>query len=228
MAADRQLARCFRRLLLHRCSHTTDPLRPCRCSVDQHSPPDPGQAGGDPRCLLRWATGAGLGGGWLLEEAAALGHPTDHRSARLREAIDILRLAWSRDTFSYSGRHWVIPDVGLHPHPAQGERIPLWIGGHGQHALEIAADAGCGVFLWGGYPPDKVADYVVRVRTINPEVPVATLVYLTDDEDRWSKIVLGMEEAGANLLVISGRFETDEEYLDAVRRFGEHLIAPPA
>ncbi|HEY3208860.1 MAG TPA: hypothetical protein VGL18_03590 [Actinomycetota bacterium] len=73
-----------------------------------------------------------------------------------------------------------------------------------------------------------MADYVVRVRTINPEVPVATLVYLTDDEDRWSKIVLGMEEAGANLLVISGRFETDEEYLDAVRRFGEHLIAPPA
>jgi probable F420-dependent oxidoreductase len=167
----------------------------------------------------------GLGAGWLLEEAAALGHPTDHRSARLREAIDILRLAWSRDTFSYSGRYWVIPEVGLHPHPAQGERIPLWIGGHGQRALEIAADASCGVFLWGGYHPDKVADHVARVRAINPEVLVATLVSLTASEGRWRQMVSEMETAGANLVVISGRFKSDEEHLDAVRRFGEELVA---
>jgi probable F420-dependent oxidoreductase len=167
----------------------------------------------------------GLGAGWLLEEAAALGHPTDHRSARLREAIDILRLAWSRDTFSYSGRYWVIPEVGLHPHPAQGDRIPLWIGGHGQRALEIAADANCGVFLWGGYPPDKVADHVARVRAINPEVLVATLVSLTASEGRWREMVSEMETAGANLVVVSGRFKSADARLDAVRRFGEELVA---
>jgi probable F420-dependent oxidoreductase len=167
----------------------------------------------------------GLGAGWLLEEAAAMGHPTDHRSARLREAIDILRLAWSRDTFSYSGKHWVIPSVGLHPHPAQGEKVPLWIGGHGQRALEIAADAGCGVYLWGGYPPEKVANYVTRIRAIKPDVPVATVVSLTATEGRWSQLVAEMEAAGADLVVISGRFDSAAQRLDAVRRFGEELVA---
>jgi probable F420-dependent oxidoreductase len=167
----------------------------------------------------------GLGAGWLLEEAAALGHPLDHRSERLREAIDILRLAWSRDTFSYSGRYWVVPEVGLHPHPAQGERIPLWIGGHGQRALEIAADAGCGVFLWGGYPPEQVADYATRVHAINATVPVATLVSLTANEGRWGQVVSAMEGAGVDLVIISGRFKSAGERLDAVRRFGEELVA---
>jgi probable F420-dependent oxidoreductase len=167
----------------------------------------------------------GLGAGWLLEEAEALGHPTDHRSARLREAIDILRLAWSRDTFSYAGRHWVIPEVGLHPHPAQGEKIPLWIGGHGKRALEIAADASCGVFLWGGYSPAQVAEYAGRVRAINPFVAVATLVSLTANEGRWGQVVSELQGAGADLLVVSGRFTNAGERLDAVRRFGEAIVA---
>ncbi|HEX9268004.1 MAG TPA: LLM class flavin-dependent oxidoreductase, partial [Candidatus Limnocylindria bacterium] len=38
----------------------------------------------------------GLGAGWLLEEGEALGHPTDHRQARLEETIAVLRLAWTR------------------------------------------------------------------------------------------------------------------------------------
>src|SRR5438477_270565 len=34
----------------------------------------------------------GIGAGWLVEEGKALGHPTDHRQARLEETIDVLRL----------------------------------------------------------------------------------------------------------------------------------------
>ena len=34
----------------------------------------------------------GVGAGWLLEEAHALGHPTDHRQARLEETVEVLSL----------------------------------------------------------------------------------------------------------------------------------------
>jgi alkanesulfonate monooxygenase SsuD/methylene tetrahydromethanopterin reductase-like flavin-dependent oxidoreductase (luciferase family) len=54
----------------------------------------------------------GIGAGWLVEEGNALGRPTDHRLARLEETLDILRLAWSRQTFSYAGQFWNIPEVG--------------------------------------------------------------------------------------------------------------------
>src|SRR5207247_2182687 len=33
----------------------------------------------------------GIGAGWLVEEAQALGRPTDHRLGRLEETIEILR-----------------------------------------------------------------------------------------------------------------------------------------
>src|SRR5437879_6609088 len=82
----------------------------------------------------------GIGAGWLLEEGRALGHPTDHRQARLAETIEVLRLAWSRPTFSYEGRFVKIPEVGVHPQPPQGERLPLWIGGQGDEAVRIAAE----------------------------------------------------------------------------------------
>src|SRR5207249_9609316 len=52
----------------------------------------------------------GIGAGWLVEEAQALGRPTDHRLGRLEETIEILRLGpWAsiqdrcRETGSRSG-----------------------------------------------------------------------------------------------------------------------------
>src|SRR3989441_9158869 len=80
----------------------------------------------------------GVGAGWLLEEGSALGRPTDHRQARLEETIEVLRLAWSRPTFSYNGRFIKIPEVGVHPQPPQGERLPLWIGGPGGRGVPLA------------------------------------------------------------------------------------------
>src|SRR3989442_9312333 len=84
----------------------------------------------------------GVGAGWLLEEGSALGRPTDHRQARLEETIEVLRLAWSKPTFSYTGRFVKVPEVGVHPQPPQGERLPLWIGGQGGGGRRNAAERG--------------------------------------------------------------------------------------
>jgi len=166
----------------------------------------------------------GLGAGWMLEEAHAVARSADHRWLRLQETIDILRLAWSSDTFSYEGRCYQIPAVGQHPHPAQGDALPIWVGGHGERALEIAARSGCGLFLWGYWPPEKVADYVRRVRAVRLGTPVATLISLTADTGHLDQTVAGMERAGADVLVLSGRFADLEQRLDAIRRFAAEFL----
>ena len=126
----------------------------------------------------------GIGAGWLLEEATALGHPTDHRWGRVEEAIDILRLAWSEPTFSDAGRFWRIPEVGLHPHPIQ-RGLPIWIGAKGERGVRAAGSRHAGLFLWGGPTPNEVAGYVRRFRTVDQDGAVATTFVLTAAPGSW-------------------------------------------
>ena len=167
----------------------------------------------------------GIGAGWLLEEGEALGHPTDHRWGRVEEAIDILRLAWSQPTFSYHGRFWRIPEVGLHPHPVQGSQLPLWIGAKGDRGLRVAASKEAGLFLWGGPAPAQVAEYVRRVRELRPNTPVATTFALSTGTDAWGETIRAIEDAGADVVVLGGRFANIDDRQDAIGRFAREFIA---
>jgi probable F420-dependent oxidoreductase len=102
----------------------------------------------------------GLGCGWLKEEAQALGHPTDHPMSRLREALEILRLAWTQESFSYSGRYYEIPEVKVHPHPLQGKDLPVWLGAMGPLGIQTAAEMATGVIASRCGPAD-----VARIAT---------------------------------------------------------------
>ena len=167
----------------------------------------------------------GLGAGWMLEEAQAIDRPTDRRWRRLEETIEILRLAWSGDSVSYSGTCYRFPGMGQHPHPVQGGKLPLWIGGHGQRALQIAARYGTGVFLWGGYEPEKVADYVGRIRALSSDVPVATLIDSSTPPRDFEQLLTAMRDAGADMVVLS-RLPTDEgRHLTVIRDFASRFLA---
>jgi probable F420-dependent oxidoreductase len=144
----------------------------------------------------------GIGAGWLVEEGQALGRPTDHRSARLEEAVEILRLAWSRDTFSYEGRFWSFPEVGVNPKPQQGKELPIWIGGQGQRAVEIAARHGCGLMLWFA-EPDAVRGYHTRLRAAGGTGPVAAAMPMDPNAGRWSQLTEEYVNAGTDLLILT-------------------------
>src|SRR5437016_5310258 len=146
----------------------------------------------------------GLGAGWLLEET-----------------IEVLRLAWTRPTFSYDGRFVKIPEVGVHPHPPQGDRLPLWIGGQGDGAVRMAAEHDAGLFIWL-QTPERVAEYGRKLRALRPGAPLAACVWTSQDERLWDGQVRAMEKAGVDHLVIGRRY--DDRQIGEIERFASEFL----
>ncbi|MDT2003832.1 TIGR03619 family F420-dependent LLM class oxidoreductase [Rhodococcus opacus] len=97
--------------------------------------------------LSRGRLELGLGSGWLTEEGAALGQPTDKRARRLNEAIDILRKAWTGQPFAHEGGLWQFPELVSSPAPVQGPDIPIWLGGSSPAIIEIIRTRASGAIL---------------------------------------------------------------------------------
>lgn len=163
----------------------------------------------------------GLGAGWLVEEAEVLGHPTDHRQARLEETIDVLRLAWTRPTFSYDGRYISCPEVGVSPRPPQGGRLPIWIGGQGDGVVRIAAEREAGLFIWQ-QQPERVAEYGRMLRAKRAGAPLAATLFFSAMTKPRREVVREMEAAGVDLLVVGeGRLY---EHLDELEAFAREVL----
>jgi probable F420-dependent oxidoreductase len=143
----------------------------------------------------------GLGAGWLVEEAEALGRPADRRAARLRETVEILRLAWTGDPFAYAGELYQIPEVSVTPRPAQGAELPIWIGGVSPAALGLAARAASGLILsisaMAG--PERVAEIAATLRKDRPSVRLMAPVSV--DEPGAPNRARALHQAGADIVM---------------------------
>jgi probable F420-dependent oxidoreductase len=88
-----------------------------------------------------------VGLGSLPGEARAMGVDFASRGRRADEAIDVLRLLWSRDRVSYSGEFYQLDEVSSFPHPLAP--LPIHIGGSSRAAARRAAQRGDGYFPGG-------------------------------------------------------------------------------
>ncbi|MCZ6887996.1 MAG: LLM class flavin-dependent oxidoreductase [Gammaproteobacteria bacterium] len=92
----------------------------------------------------------GIGAGWHIWEANAYGFPFPDIGTRLDmldEAAEVIRRLLTEERTTYSGRHFQVDDATCLPHTVQA-RMPIWIGGLGEHrTLEIAARRADG---WNG------------------------------------------------------------------------------
>ena len=101
----------------------------------------------------------GIAPGYKPDEFAVLGVPKAERGARTDETIEILKLAWSGERFSYAGKHFTFDDVIVAPPPVQPGGPPIWIGGSSQAAARRASryglcfmpDSGAGVEIYDAY-----------------------------------------------------------------------------
>ncbi len=70
----------------------------------------------------------GVGLGWAIEEFKAFGVDPARRAGIVRETLEILRLAWTEDVFSYRGMYFSLDDVRVRPKPVQKPHPPIWGG----------------------------------------------------------------------------------------------------
>jgi probable F420-dependent oxidoreductase len=107
-----------------------------------------------------------VGVGWSEAEYRALGYDFHHRGARLDEAIDLFRRAWSEDPLTFHGRFTSFDDMRVLPQP--NRRIPIWIGGSSEPAYRRAAAVGDG-YQAVGLAVEQVGPVVERIRRDRPE-----------------------------------------------------------
>jgi probable F420-dependent oxidoreductase len=89
---------------------------------------------------------AGVGIGWNEPEFGNLGVADRFRvrGAYTDEAIRLWRHLWSGSEAAFEGRFHRISDFAFAPLPAQGARLPIWVGGRSEAALRRAATLGDG------------------------------------------------------------------------------------
>ena len=110
----------------------------------------------------------GIGAGWFEPEYTASGlpfPPAPARLERLEETVEVLRLAFTGEPFTYEGRHARMDDFVCSPPPVQRPRPPIWVGGRGDRLLGVAARVadGWNAGGWSG----TVASYRERAAVLD-------------------------------------------------------------
>jgi probable F420-dependent oxidoreductase len=158
---------------------------------------------------------AGFGVGWREEEFREFNIEVSSRVRRLRELVDVLRLAWNEERFSYDGRIYRYDSVSVTPKPARVP--PILIGGFVDDAIRRAGKIGDG-YISSRAEPARVAE-AFRIaaderaaagRSGPPIVALLQNAYVTRDPERdWPMVRDGI---GHQLGVYAGwRTGTDVE-----------------
>lgn len=105
----------------------------------------------------------GVGVGWQVEEYQAVGVPYEERGPRADECIDALRALWADDPVSFTGPFTRVPPASVLPKPAQGDALPIIIGGSTGIAARRAGRRGDGFFPYV-ISPEDFADRIVTIR----------------------------------------------------------------
>lgn len=92
----------------------------------------------------------GLGRGYQRYEFERLGQDLGESRTRWEEAVDIILLALSGQTFTYDGKYYKIPDTNVFPLPVQKPHPPIWVTAQSSESVETTVRRGFHL-LSGGY-----------------------------------------------------------------------------
>lgn len=128
----------------------------------------------------------GLAPGYKPAEFTVLGVPKSERGSRADETIEILRLAWHGERFSYAGQHFRFDDVVVTPPPVQQPGPPIWVGGSSVAAARRAARHGVGFMPDSGAGPEIYETYRTQRTAASgpPRVATNRVLFAADSRDR--------------------------------------------
>jgi probable F420-dependent oxidoreductase len=170
----------------------------------------------------------GVGVGWNHVEYEALGTEWKTRGARQAEQIEVMRLLWTKDLVSFTGRFHKLSDVNLLPVPVQ-RPIPVWFGGSSDAVVKRAARIGDG-WMPIMSPQDaepKLAMLREHLKTFGRDPAKfgleGWLRFHEADERQWRKAAEGWKGLGAKIVMLYPMYRMPkvEDQIATLRRFKE-------
>lgn len=95
-------------------------------------------------CICGGRLDIGMGLAYRKEEFENFGVDIRTRGKRFDEALDVLRLLFTRDPLDFDGRFFKFRNVRSRARPIQQPHPPFWIGGYSAAAVKRAAERGDG------------------------------------------------------------------------------------
>jgi alkanesulfonate monooxygenase SsuD/methylene tetrahydromethanopterin reductase-like flavin-dependent oxidoreductase (luciferase family) len=133
----------------------------------------------------------GVAPGYVTEEFDGLMVPYEQRFKRFEEALDILQLAWTQETFSYEGTHFQVPETRLSPRPLQDPHPPLWYGVSGPKLLRRAARRHCVLTASPRHTEDELHEHFATYEAhaaefafTPPERPIMRGVFVAETREK--------------------------------------------
>jgi len=163
-------------------------------------------------------------------EYEALGMDFHTRGRVIEEQIEVLRLLWSQEIVSYRGRFHTIVEAGLNPLPTR-RRIPIWLGGSSEKALQRVARLADGWFPLGE-PDETMRATLAQLRAWTAEAgrdPAmlgieARLNVSSGDSHAWVRQTEAWQEMGATHLsfnTMGAGYTSLDQHLEALRAYAE-------
>jgi alkanesulfonate monooxygenase SsuD/methylene tetrahydromethanopterin reductase-like flavin-dependent oxidoreductase (luciferase family) len=132
----------------------------------------------------------GVGRGSIPKHFAGFDVDATESRARYEESLEVIKAAWTQQSFSHDGRFWKIPELSVSPRPVQRPHPPIYRGTVSMESYEQAAVIGDNAFVvpWTTGPHEVVRERVSRYRELAKENGhtdrrVTTILFLFVDED---------------------------------------------
>jgi alkanesulfonate monooxygenase SsuD/methylene tetrahydromethanopterin reductase-like flavin-dependent oxidoreductase (luciferase family) len=149
----------------------------------------------------------GIGWGSVVEEFTTYGVGSTEpkvRVDRLTETLEVLRLLWSGETVSYSGKHHTLVDAAMAPTPL--DRIPILIGGVGKRTLGLVAEHA----EWWNIPVHRIGDLeAMRERAGDAKVSIQQMVTFIGPGDDRDALVAQADARWPGMGRVGGRITGD-------------------
>ena len=134
----------------------------------------------------------GLGQGYRQEEFEGFGVPRAERLGRTLETIEILKLAWTGQRFSFDGKYFHFKDVRVLPTPVSHPYPELLWGAGAPKAIRRAAKMGLSFACVGGRKEMEIYTEALKQAGRNPadfSLVNSRVVYIADTaQEAWNEV----------------------------------------
>ena len=89
----------------------------------------------------------GVGRSPVLVNYRGFNIPYDEARDRLSEGLDVVKKAWTQETFSHQGKYWSFEDVRLVPKPYQSPHPPIWFAASSEESFVQAGEMGLPILI---------------------------------------------------------------------------------